>query len=106
MSSYGQYSDPGYGGATGEKPKNYLVWAILTTLLCSLPFGIVSIIFAAQVDGKWQRGDHAGALQSSRRAKTFAIVAAVLGVVVAIIYGILFATGALTTDSYVNTSGF
>ena len=31
---------------------NNMVWAILTTLFCCLPFGIVSIVYAAQVDGK------------------------------------------------------
>ena len=31
---------------------NYLVQAILTTIFCCLPFGIVAIVFAAQVNGK------------------------------------------------------
>ena len=29
-----------------RRPDNYLVWAILTTILCCLPFGVVSIVFA------------------------------------------------------------
>jgi hypothetical protein len=52
---------------------NYLVPAILTTLLCCLPFGIVSIVYAAQVNGKLAAGDRVGALQSSQQnAKTWA----------------------------------
>jgi hypothetical protein len=51
---------------------NYLAPAILTTLFCCLPFGIVSIVFAAQVNGKLAAGDRAGALQSSQNAKTWA----------------------------------
>src|ERR671917_841499 len=51
---------------------NYLAQAILTTLFCCLPFGIVSIVFAAQVNGKLAAGDRTGALQSSRNAKTWA----------------------------------
>jgi Interferon-induced transmembrane protein/zinc-ribbon domain len=51
---------------------NYLAQAILTTLFCCLPFGIVSIVFAAQVHGKLAAGDRAGALQSSQNAKTWA----------------------------------
>jgi hypothetical protein len=51
---------------------NYLAQAILTTLFCCLPFGIVSIVFAAQVNGKLAAGDRAGALQSSQNAKTWA----------------------------------
>ena len=48
---------------------NYLVQSILTTLLCCLPFGIVAIIFAAQVNGKLAGGDYAGAVQASKQAK-------------------------------------
>jgi Interferon-induced transmembrane protein/zinc-ribbon domain len=51
---------------------NYLAPAILTTLFCCLPFGIVSIVYAAQVNGKLAAGDRAGALQSSQNAKTWA----------------------------------
>lgn len=54
------------------KPENYLVWAVLVTVLCCLPLGIVSIVFAAQVDSKYQAGDYQGALDSSRKAKNFA----------------------------------
>jgi hypothetical protein len=51
---------------------SYLAPAILTTLFCCLPFGIVSIVYAAQVNGKLAAGDRAGALQSSQNAKTWA----------------------------------
>ncbi len=57
----------------GQVPvPNYLAPAILTTLFCCLPFGIVSIVYAAQVNGKLVAGDRAGALQSSQNAKTWA----------------------------------
>ena len=55
-------------------PPNYLVWAILTTLFCCLPFGVVSIVFAAQVNSRWMMGDYEGARQSSKNAKTWAWV--------------------------------
>ena len=58
------YNPPGSpmgGAAAGPKPDNYLVWAILSTLFCCLPLGIASIVFAAQVDGKYNSGDYAGA---------------------------------------------
>ncbi|NDU77832.1 CD225/dispanin family protein [Actinomadura sp. DSM 109109] len=57
-----------------------------TTILCCLPAGVVSIVFAAQVNSKWAAGDQAGALKASNNAKTWAIVSAVLGVIVGIIY--------------------
>ena len=51
------------------KPANYLVWAIVVTLLCCLPFGIVAIVFASQVDSKYSAGDYAGAQLAAGRAK-------------------------------------
>ena len=38
-------------GPLPEMP-NYLAQAILVTIFCCLPFGIVSIVYAAQVNGK------------------------------------------------------
>jgi predicted secreted protein len=76
----------GYGAPQGAPPPNYLVWSILTTLFCCLPLGIVSIVYAAQVNGKWAAGDVAGANDSSAKAKRFAIIGAVVGVVVLGIY--------------------
>ena len=71
-------------------PQNYLVWAILTTIFCCLPFGIVSIVFAAQVNSKWAAGDVAGANASAANAKKWAIVSAVVGIVGAVLYLIFF----------------
>jgi len=73
-----------YGGST--PPPNNLVWAILTTLFCCLPLGVVSIVYAAQVNGKFAAGDVAGAQDSSRKAKTWAIWSAIVGVVFLVIY--------------------
>lgn len=68
------------------KPANYLVWSILATLLCCLPLGIVSIIFAAQVDTKFAAGDYAGAERSSKRAKMWALIAFASGLIGLIAY--------------------
>ncbi|WP_207943746.1 CD225/dispanin family protein, partial [Actinomadura sp. KC345] len=62
-----------------------LVWAILTTIFCCLPAGVVSIVFAAQVNSKWNAGDQGGAQKASEKAKTWAIVSAVAGVIVGVI---------------------
>ncbi|GAB3675287.1 CD225/dispanin family protein [Angustibacter aerolatus] len=79
----------GYGGPAGPPPPNYLVWAILTTIFCCLPLGVVSIVFSAQVNGKYAGGDVAGAQDSSRKAKQFAIWSAIAGVIVAVLYIVL-----------------
>ena len=41
----------------GPPPDNNLVWAILCTVLCCLPFGIVSIIKSTKVKELWAQGD-------------------------------------------------
>lgn len=55
--------------------QNYLVPAILATVFCCLPVGVVAIIFAAQVNSKVATGDIAGAMESSKKAKMFMFIA-------------------------------
>ncbi len=68
--------------AQGPSPhvSNHLVWAILVTIFCCMPFGIVSIVYAAQVSGKLAAGDIDGARQASSNAKTWAWVAFGVGI--------------------------
>ena len=68
---------------------NNLVWAILSTLFCCLPLGIVSIIHAAKVNGLLAAGDVAGARDAADKAKKWAIYAAVAGIVVFVLYIVL-----------------
>lgn len=72
----------------GQRPHvpNHLVWAILATLFCCLPGGIVAIVYAAQVDGKVAAGDITGAQASARNAATWCWVSAGVGVLVGIVY--------------------
>lgn len=60
-------------------PKNYLVWAVVITLLCCMPAGIVAIVFAAQVSQRYYAGDYEAAERYSRRAQIWIIVSFVLG---------------------------
>lgn len=62
-------------------PDNYLVYAILTTLFCCLPFGIAGIVKAAQVSTKYQAGDYEGAVQASADAKKWSQIALICGIV-------------------------
>lgn len=84
------YGNAPVGPPASEPPPSNLVWGILTTLFCCLPLGIVSIVFAAQVNGKWAAGDQAGAQDASSKAKKFAIWAAVLGVVAYVLLGVFY----------------
>lgn len=77
---------------SNEYVPNHLVWSILATLFCCLPLGIVSIVYAAQVDGKRAAGDLPGALKSSHNAKMWAIYSAITGPVLVVIW-IIFVGG-------------
>ena len=63
--------------SSGEYIPNHMAWAILTTLFCCLPLGIVSIVYATQVDGKRAAGDIAGARAASDKARFWAIMSAI-----------------------------
>jgi hypothetical protein len=78
------WTPPPSAGAAANIP-NYLIPAILATLFCCLPVGVVSIIFAAQVNGKLATGDIAGAEDASRKAKMFMFIAIGAGVLTWII---------------------
>ena len=95
MSSVPPPPGASFGAPTGATPPpNYLVWSILTTLFCCLPAGIVSIIFAAQVNSKFAAGDYAAAESASNNAKRWAIISAVVGLIaVPIVVGLQIAAG-------------
>lgn len=92
---------PGYPPQqpAGQQPNNYLVFSILVTLFCCLPFGIVAIVKSSQVNGLWAQGRYAEAQASADAAKKWVIWSAIAGVVVAVIYGILIAAGALNSNT-------
>jgi uncharacterized protein YqhQ len=74
-----QWSSPSASGAT-TNVQNYLIPAILSTIFCCLPLGVVSIIFATQVNSKVASGDIPGAIEASKKAKMFMFIAVGLGV--------------------------
>ena len=75
-----EWTPPPVSG-TPDKVPNYLIPAIISALCC-FPLGIISIIFAAQVNGKVTAGDMAGALDASKKAKMFSYIFIGLGIVV------------------------
>ena len=75
---------------------NYLVFAILTTVFCCLPAGIPAIVYAAQVNGKLQAGDIAGAQAASKNAKMWCWIAAGAGLAVCFIYALFVAVGIMS----------
>lgn len=75
---------------------NYLVQAILVTLFCCLPFGIVAIVQAAQVNSKLQANDQAGALEASEKAKKWCWVSLWVGLSIGAIYFLIIFIGILS----------
>ena len=67
-------------GANDGKPDNWLVWSILTTVLCCLPLGVVAIIYAARVDNLWNSGQREEAVKAAKNAKLFTLISLGVGV--------------------------
>ena len=101
----GQYDQATQSGSPGSQPRqpapqtasppppNYLVWAILATLFCCLPFGVVAIVFAAQVESKWFRGDCEGSLQASKNARVWCWVSFAMGLGLTLIWVLFLLLG-------------
>ena len=76
-------------------PPNYLVFAILVTIFCCQILGIVSIVFAAQVNSKWYAGDFEGALRASRNARLWAWIGFASAFAILLIFAMLSVFGVL-----------
>jgi hypothetical protein len=79
--------------APGATVPNYLVFAILATVFCCLPTGIPAIVFAAQVNGKLQAGDIAGAQAASKNAKMWCWISFGVGLGVGLLYMLVIGVG-------------
>jgi hypothetical protein len=94
-----QWNSP--SATAGAEVQNYLIPAILSTIFCCLPLGVVSIIFATQVNSKVAAGDMAGAAEASKKAKMFMFIAVGAGlltwVCVIILWVFVFGMAALSS---------
>ncbi|HEX8904672.1 MAG TPA: CD225/dispanin family protein, partial [Longimicrobiaceae bacterium] len=87
---YGSPPGGGYGGQPPQQIPNYQVQAILVTLCCCLPLGVVSIVYATQVNSKRDSGDIQGAMAASANAKKWVMIALAAGVVGWLIWGAVY----------------
>jgi hypothetical protein len=69
-------------------PRTWLIEAILVTICCCTPLGIVGIVYAAGVESKWRRGMYAEALQASAEAGRWVKIGFGIGICIYLI-GIL-----------------
>jgi hypothetical protein len=67
------------------KPNNWLWLAIVVTVLCCLPFGIVAIVNAVKVDSLYYYGKYEESERMSQKAKIWIFVS----IVAALLYCIL-----------------
>jgi hypothetical protein len=94
----------GYGG--GYRPvgvpdvPTYLVHAILATLLCCLPFGIVAIVYAARVGTMQAVGDYDAATRASDQARMWCWISFGCGLVGTLLYVILMLSVAQPSRHY------
>ena len=72
------------------RPNNYLALAIISAILCCPPAGIVSIVYAAKVDGAYIDGNYEKALNYSNNAKTWGIISIVVSIAGWLIYVLIF----------------
>jgi len=87
---------PGVVLPPGMTVQNYLVFAILATVFCCPATGIPAIIYAAQVNGKLQMGDPAGAKAASDNAKMWCWISLGVGVAITVLYFMLILLGVLS----------
>jgi len=82
----GSVTTPEAASVPPKKPESFLIFSILSTVLCCPPFGIVAIVFSAQVDGKYSSGDYAGAEKAAKNARLWTFIAAGVGLVGGLAY--------------------
>ena len=63
-------------------PPTNLVWAVISTVLCCIPTGIVAIYYALKVSNKYREGDIEGAKRASEVGAWWCIATIILGIIV------------------------
>ncbi len=72
-----------------SRPSNHLALAIIVTLMCCIPLGIVSIVYSGKVDTALSRGDTSEAELMSRKARNWAIAGIVTSFLSVFLYFII-----------------
>ena len=72
------------------RPKNHLVMAVLVTVFCCLPFGVVALIYSSKVDDLWYRGLYEEAWEYSSKAQRWITISFLTPIVVPMLYALFF----------------
>lgn len=73
----------------GVKPDNYLVWSIITTAMCCVPFGVIAILKSNEVDSLWNAGKFAEAQALSNKVKNINLITMIVTGAILAIYMII-----------------
>lgn len=82
------------------KPDNNMALAVITTVCCCLPLGIVAIIKANSVDTLYMMKQYSAAINAANEAKKWSIIGIVLSVVFWILYFMFFGGLALLSGFF------
>jgi len=74
-----------------DKPDNNMIWGILCTVFCCIPFGVYSIILASKVNNLYNSGNYDEAQKTADDAKKWAMIGAAVGLVSIILYALTVA---------------
>ncbi|MFR1986994.1 MAG: CD225/dispanin family protein [Prevotellamassilia sp.] len=85
-STYGGHSSSTYSGQQSYSgyppmpcPKTYLVEALVVTICCCLPFGVVALVKSLQVNSFYHSGQYNAAVLASQDARKWSIIGLILG---------------------------
>ncbi len=98
-----QWTPPASPAPGGGAPPNfilYLILGIVATIFCCLPGGVVSIIYAVQVNSKHQAGDTVGSQEAAKKAKMWLMISVGAGLVVWILIILLNVFGVMMSSSF------
>lgn len=94
---------PHYAGdEVPPEPQSYLWLGIMTTILCCLPLGIVSIVKAAKCKQRYARGMYEESYAYAHSAKIWGIWSAIIGFILIAAYVIFVIILAKETSSHYN----
>lgn len=77
---------------TAENIDSGLVLAIITTVLCCIPFGIVAIVYAAKVNDLVTRGRIAEAREAAAQSQKWSIIGIVSSLILIVLKVVFFAS--------------